>query len=371
MMQKEKINSYQFLVLVIFFSIGTSILNIPSVLAADSKQDAWISAIIGTGIGLLVIWLLTTIGLWFPQLTYVQINEKILGKWLGKVVSLLFVLMSFLFTSNLLVQSGVFLTTNMMPNTPMVALNILMAFILVMGVRLGLETIARTAEVLIVVFFSLLFILVASISPTIQVENIQPILEVGTKTIIQSSFYVFVTSSVNAVVLLMIFPACIDKIKYARKSFLIGNLIGGIVVIIITFLCISVLNAEETARQIYPSYILAKRISFGDFIERIEALMAALWIMAIYFKMVLYFYVSVIGMAQILNLKDYRPLTYPLVMIAVALSLVILPDIVYQKEWERTTSVSFSLSIGLLIPLILVAIYTIRKKQLKKDPDSS
>ncbi len=37
--------------------------------------------------------------------------------------------------------------------------------------------------------------------------------------------------------------------------------------------------------------------------------MATLWIIALYFKATLYFYASVLGMAQILNLKDYRPLT--------------------------------------------------------------
>lgn len=369
MMQNVKINSNQFLVLVIFFTIGTSILIVPSALAAEAKQDAWIAAIIGTGIGLLVIWLFTTIALWFPQLTYIQINEKLFGKWVGKAVSLLFVFMSFLYTSILLFHSGTFLNTNMMPNTPMVALNILMAGIVVMGVRLGLETIARSAEILIVVFFVLFLGLAVSISPEIKFENIQPVFEVGTKTILQSSLFLVVTSSVNAVVLLMIFPALINKTKQAKKSFLIGNLIGGFVIIIITFLSVSVLGAEDTARQMYPSYELTKRINIGDFVQRIDALMASLWFISLYYKAALYFYASVLGMAQILNLKDYRPLTIPLGMIAVVLSLVIYPNVVYQQNVEKTTELFFSLTIGLFFPLLLVVIYAIRKKQLKKEPE--
>ena len=216
MMQDIKINTYQFLVLVILFTVGTSILKVPSALAADSNQDAWIAAIIGTGIGLLVIWLFTTIALWFPQLTYIQINEKLFGKWLGKAVSLLFIFMSFLYTPTLLFYSGTFLNIHMMPSTPMVVLNILMALIVVMGVRLGLETIARSAEILIVVFFVLFLALVVFIVPEIKFENIQPVFEVGTKTIVQSSLFFVVTSSVNAVILLMIFPAFINKTKQAK-----------------------------------------------------------------------------------------------------------------------------------------------------------
>ncbi|PUB08323.1 spore germination protein KB [Paenisporosarcina sp. OV554] len=367
MMQDVKINSYQFLILVIFFTVGTSILTVPSALAADAKQDAWIAAIIGTGIGLLVIWLFITIALWFPHLTYIQINEKVFGKWVGKTFSVLFVLMSFLYTSQLLYYRGSYLNIHALPSTPMVVLNILMVGIVVMGVRLGLETIARSAEILIVVFFVLLLILVVFISPEIKFENIQPVFEMGTKKIVQSSLFYFITSSVNAVILLMIFPSFINKMKQVKKSFLIGNLIGGIVIIIITFLSVAVLGPENTARQSYPSYELAKRINVGDFVQRIEGLMAALWIIALYFKTVLYFYASVLGMAQILNLKDYRPLTFPLGMIAVVLSLVVYPNVIYQQNWDSTTGNSLSLSIGLFSPLLLVVVYAIRKKQLKKE----
>ncbi|MEK5482125.1 GerAB/ArcD/ProY family transporter [Viridibacillus sp. FSL R5-0888] len=362
MMQDVKINPYQFLVLVILFTIGTSILTVPSALATDAKQDAWIAAIIGTGIGLLIIWLFITIAHWFPHLTYVQIIEKLFGRWIGKVFSTLFVLTSLFFASELLYYFGLFLNIHMMPNTPMVVLNILMAGIVVMGVRLGLETFARTAEILIVVFFVILFILVVFISPEIKFENIQPVYEMGTKKIVQSSIFYVIVSSVDAIVLLMIFPSVINKMKQAKKSFLIGNLIGGIVIIVITILCVTVLGVDKTASEIYPSYELTKKINIGNFVQRIEGLMASLWVITLYFKTTLYFYASVLGMAQILNLKDYRPLTLPLGMIAVVLSLVIYPNVMYQQHWDSTTGNSLTLSIGLFLPLLLVVVYAIRKR---------
>ncbi len=254
-----------------------------------------------------------------------------------------------------------------MPSTPMVALNILMGMVIVMGVRLGLETIARSAEILIAVFFVLFFILVVLILPEIKIENIQPVYEAGTKKIVQSSLHLIVNTSVNAVILLMIFPAFINKTKQGKKSFLIGNLIGGIVMIIITFLSVALLGGENTARQMYPAYELAKKIDVGDFVERIEGLMASLWYISLYFKATLYFYASVLGIAQILNLKDYRPITIPLGMIAIILSIVIYPNVIYQQHWDSTTGNSLSISIGLFLPLLLVVVYAIRKKQIKKE----
>ncbi|MER2060188.1 MAG: endospore germination permease [Niallia sp.] len=371
MMRNIKINSYQFLVLVIFFTIGTSILEVPSALADKTNQDAWITAIIGTGIGLLVIWFFTWIALWFPTLTYIQITEKIFGKWIGKAASLIFISLPLLYTSSLLFQSGNFLNTHMMPNTPMVALNVLMVGILVMGVYLGLETIARSAEILFAFFFFTFFVFALLIAPEIRFENVQPVFEANLKSMVQSSLFLVITSSVNAIVILMIFPAFLNKVKQARRTFLIGNLIGGIVIIIITFLSISVLGADKTANEIFPSYELAKRISTGDFIERIDVLMASLWIISLYFKMILYFYATVFGIAQVLNLKDYRPLTMPLGMIVVVLSLVIYPNVVYKQDLNITTEYSFSLVVGIFIPLLLALIYGIRKKSLEKELTSS
>ncbi|MEK3977494.1 GerAB/ArcD/ProY family transporter [Psychrobacillus sp. FSL K6-2836] len=126
-MPNDKINSYQFLVLVILFTVGTSILIVPSALVAVAKQDGWIAAILGTGIGIVIVWVFTKISLWFPNITFVQLIETLFGKWIGKAFSLIFVCMVFLYTITILYHSGTFLTTHVMPNTPVAATNILMA----------------------------------------------------------------------------------------------------------------------------------------------------------------------------------------------------------------------------------------------------
>ncbi|MFS0598861.1 GerAB/ArcD/ProY family transporter [Peribacillus frigoritolerans] len=48
LLEKVKISSGEFLILVIIFTIGGSILNVPALLVNLAKQDAWISYIITT-----------------------------------------------------------------------------------------------------------------------------------------------------------------------------------------------------------------------------------------------------------------------------------------------------------------------------------
>ena len=54
-MVNQTISPRQFMFLVILFSVGSSILIVPTPLAANAKQDAWISISISVAIGLLLV----------------------------------------------------------------------------------------------------------------------------------------------------------------------------------------------------------------------------------------------------------------------------------------------------------------------------
>lgn len=104
---------------------------------------------------------------------------------------------------------------------------------------------------------------------------------------------------------------------------------------IIIFLSISVLGIDITERNLYPSYVLVKKINIGDFLQRMEAIMAAMWFISVYFRITLYFYATVLAIAQIFNLKEYRSIVLPLGMILVVFSLVVYPNVAYQQTWVQ------------------------------------
>ncbi|PLR66325.1 GerAB/ArcD/ProY family transporter [Bacillus sp. UMB0893] len=366
MEKNNKISARQFAILVILFSIGTTILVIPGSLAQEVEQDAWIAAVIGTGIGILLVVLYSTIGRIFPDMTLVEINEKLLGKWLGKAVSLTFVFFTLYATTSLLVIIGRFLTTQIMPDTPIETIHILFACIMIMGIRLGLETLARAGEILFPFFIILFIILVISISPQIEFHNIQPVFETGIKPMISAVFLFISIFALPLIVLLMIFPVSVNQLKAAEKSFFIGILIAGICLIILILMAILVLGAENSSRQMYSSYALARKINVGNFLQRIEAILAIMWMITIYFKVTLYFYASVVGLAKTLNMKDYRPLTLPYGMIAVSLSLFVHPDVIHAATFDAKIWPLYVSTYGLVLPLVLLVIHIFRKKVLRK-----
>lgn len=363
MLENGKISAGQFKVLVILFILGAGILFEPSILAASAKQDAWISAIIGVAVGWGLIWLYTILGSRFPDMTLFEYSERILGKWLGKIVSLLFLFFFFIYlAAHILRNIGDFVATQIMPETPMQFIMIIYLSIVIMGTRLGIEPIARVGEILFPWVLLFFFILLVSLSPELEVSKMKPIFEEGIKPILKGSTYVIAFPYMDSIILLMLFPY-VNRTKEAKKAFLSGALIGGLMLILITIYTILVLGADFAARNLYPSYALAKQINIANFFTRIEAVVAGIWFLSIFFKLTICFYVSSLGLAQILNLKEYRPLTIPLGMILLVLSIIISPNMTEFQEFTTKYTLPLSLPFGLFLPMLILVVAVIRGKK--------
>ncbi|MDD9267423.1 endospore germination permease [Paenibacillus sp. GCM10023248] len=362
MLRNVKISVNQFAVIVMIFTIGTTILVIPSGLAADAKQDAWLGALLGVCMNVGVVALYTKVGSCFPNMTLTAYNEHLFGKWLGKLFSLGFIFFAFVGATTVLFYMGNFVTTQVMPDTPIQAINLLFALVVVMGVRLGLETIVRAAEIFFPWIIILFTVLVACLLPEIQAEKLQPVFSSGGSSLIKAALEVAGTSSLPFIVLFMIFPAHVNQDGKIKKAYLLATVFGGLCFVAITFLCIAVLGTKLTERLMYPSYVLAKEINIGNFFERVEILIAGIWFLTVYFKTTFYFYAFVMGLAQILNIEDYRPLTMPLGMILVVYSLVVYPNVAYMSKFDTQSFIPYVLTAGGLYPLLILITAGIRKK---------
>ncbi|MFF2890316.1 endospore germination permease [Paenibacillus sp. NPDC057967] len=363
MRSKEKINARQFSILVILFSIGTPILIIPATVTSIVKQDGWIAALLGLGIGLVLTKLYVAVGSLNSEKSLFETIEQVLGKWLGKAVIATIICFCLVTASEVLFFIGNFMTTQIMQATPIQAFNILFAIVVVMGIRMGIETIARSAELLFPVFVLLFIVLVVFVSPQIRIERIQPMLESDLKSMVGATMYFTSVLSITTFFLLAVFPGEVDRPKAASKGFYRGAMISGIVLVIIIVLCITVLGTDMTARQTYPSYALAKKINVGHFLQRIEIVMAIMWFITIFYRVSLYFYAAVLGMKQLFNLKDYRSLVLPMGMLLVVVSLIVHPNVMHSEEYNRSVWVPYVSTFGIFLPILLLIIHAIRRKK--------
>ncbi|WP_433594856.1 endospore germination permease [Lysinibacillus xylanilyticus] len=360
-MEKEIISSRQFMIITLLCSIGTAILISPASVTSEAKQDAWIAAIISVVLSLLLIKLYVTVGKQTPTLTFVEANEKILGRFFGKITSIGFIILCFLSAGELLYFIGIFMKTEIMPETPMMAFAFLFSIIIIYAAFLGIEVFARSAEILFAMFILIFIVFVVCISPSVHMENLQPIMETPAKSLFFSIIRLMGIFSFPLVILLMIFPSTVNVHESAQKGFYIGTILGGIVLIAIITLAILVLGPANTASRTFPSYSLAQRISIGNFLQRIEVIMAAMWIISIYIKTFMFFYAGVIGISQICKINNHRPLILPFGLIILGLSQIVHPNIIHSDIYNRETWPIFSFFFAILLPLVLLLVAKIRK----------
>jgi len=365
MNNRAVISNRQFTILVIMNVIGTTILIIPSLLAKEANQDAWLSAILAFVISIPLLLLYLAIHRKQPTKTLVQLFEVVLGKWTGKLFSLLFLMIYPFFMGALTLRNvGDFLTTQIMPETPIEFIHIIFMIVVVYAMKLGLEPIVRAAELLIPIVLVMLFIMFVSIVPQIKSENLFPILDNGFKPVISGAIPFISFPFLENVLFLMILPSVREQDKVGKALFK-GVIIGWAILFILILLSILVLGPYITASKVFPSYSLAKKINIAEIFERVEITIAIAWFITSFIRICFYFYCAAAGIAQTLELKEYRNINIPLAMMLIVFSLSAAPNISFLANTDLRTLPFFNLTFGFLLPLGLFIILAVKSRMRK------
>lgn len=361
-MPEYKLSLRQLTLLTAMFTIGSAILMAPAGMAATAKQDAWIAALLGVLLGFIAVTVHLLLARMHPGKNLIQIFEALLGKWIGKAVGVLFLITLFLSGPTTVLQEiGSFVTIQMMPETPIESIIILFGVIIAVGARLGLEVLARSIELMFPWVLFLFTAMTLLLLHEIKWEKALPVLEFGVGPLFPAALSFASIVYFPHFILLMIYPASLNNPDQAHKAVYIGSLLGSIVLFIIIALTILVLGPNITAQSMYPSYMLAQKISLGSFLQRIEAVMAIMWFISLFFRLSVYLYAIVTGLSQIFRISNQRVLMLPAGWIMVALAMFIYPNVTYRQQWDAQVWIPFSLAAGFLFPLVLLGLYGVRK----------
>ncbi|MBT2653924.1 endospore germination permease [Bacillus sp. ISL-18] len=359
MLEKGKISRSQLFILILMFEVGTSILFVPYLVVSTAKQDAWMGILLGICIGLVIVGIYAILSKRYSHLTVVEMNERILGKWAGKGLSILFFFYVLIVTAGLLRIIGDFIGAQILPETPIQAIEIIFILLVIYGTRLGLETFSRTSEMVLPWILLFFFLLIMFLLPEIQFKNLSPYLEVGVKPVIKAAFLSLGIPFADLIIFLMILPSVAPS-KKLGKVLVLGTLTGGFILFVVVIMSILVLGPTQTAQLNYPIYVLAQKVNIGDFIQRIEVLTGGMVFITIFIKTTISFYSLTLSFAQIFNLKEFKMLSFPFGIIVVISANIMSPNIIFFHTFLTTTWTPIVLLYGLLLPLLLLGIDTFK-----------
>ncbi|RQD76840.1 MAG: spore gernimation protein [Candidatus Syntrophonatronum acetioxidans] len=357
----EKISTRQATLLMATTILATAILFLPAITTEQAREDAWISTLIALVNGLLISLLVITLMKRFPRQTIIQYSEVILGKVLGKVIGLGYIWF-FLHTNAIIVREfGAFMATAFMPNTPLIIFNGLIVVLAILVVRSGLEPLARLNEWIFIVTGFFFVVIAMFVISEMNLENLRPFLERGIMPSLKGA--ITPTSWFGEIIILaMIFPF----LSRPQKGYRIG---AGAVLIAGAFLftgllqAVSIFGPELVKRFDFPILEVVRLISLGDFFERIDALVMAIWVGGVFVKTSVFHFATVTAAAQWFNLEEYNPLAIPLGLLTVILSIHLFEGAADLVKFLSETFPFYALSLFEVgIPALLLVTAFIRNK---------
>ncbi|HQD06549.1 MAG TPA: endospore germination permease [Bacillota bacterium] len=329
-MSEEIISHRQLFFIIYIMRTFVVISYMPTLTSGEALQDAWLSTLVALLFALPQVWLIAAMGAGFPGETVFQYGPRLLGPWLGRLVTIPF-LWHFLWIASLELRLyAEVVATAFMVETPIIVVVLSMVIVAAVAAAAGIEVVGRLVDLLFPLF--LLTIVFALIFPLIKADfaNLLPVLDRGWGPVLSSTIIPTVMTS-QIMVLLVIMSSLNRPQKFVAKA--LGALALSYTTLLVgVILVISTLGAEEGARSLFPFFRMVRSISVGGFLQRVEALNIIPWGLGIYIALSVNLWSGSRGVQQILNLKGYRPLIPPMAVIWVILSIHGFDDVFQLKR---------------------------------------
>jgi uncharacterized membrane protein YkvI len=153
MPEKGIINTKQFVWLLFIIITTFAVMQIPGMLIMQAGRDAWLSVLGAWFLDVLLALVYAYMGIRFPGENFVQYSITILGKYLGRMVGILFPLFFLLVCTLVLRGLGQLINTVFLPRTPLNVILVSSYLVSALIGRKGIEVIARMTEILGPLFF--------------------------------------------------------------------------------------------------------------------------------------------------------------------------------------------------------------------------
>ena len=365
-MEKAKISAFQLFAMMFMFDLGTALVVNYGI---HAKKDTWLAIPFGMCGGIVLFFIYYSLFRQYPKLPFTGYVRKIFGKYLGWIIGLLYILFFMYIAARNVREFGDLMISSTLPQTPLLAISILLVLTICYVLYLGIEVLGRTAEVLIVILILLggAGNLLVLISGNIDLHNLQPFLEYGWKPILTTAFPLITSFPfAEMFVFTMILPY-LNKPALVKKVWLSVVILSGLVLSYTSALNIAVLGVENVERSTFPLLSTIGKVNLLDFIQRLDAIVDFSFLITIFFKASIFLYGVVIGIVDLFKLKKHQQILLPAGVILIVLSQMIASDYSeHFEEWLNVATYYFVIPLFMVVPLVMLIITTVRNRFKKK-----
>ena len=284
---KEKISGNQALMLILAGGIGNIFVVLSAPAIRDAGRNGWLIVLIGYALATAVGLTLVNLGRRFPDQSFVQYLPVVLGKPLGKLLGLAYIL-TYWAMSGIVLREMMELMRYFLPRTPSLLIGIMMTALIVYVMFKGFETFARTAELFIVAVIFLIVLTLVLNLPNLNWKNLSPFLGDGILPVLKGLPIQFSYGLETLIFMSLWFP-CLNRSNEGYRAVLTGLPMAGVLLSVLVAVNIALTGVGLTAKIIFPVFYMSRYINISNFITGFEAIFMLLWLATSYLEILVFF----------------------------------------------------------------------------------
>ena len=361
---EERITTLQTAVLITNFLLGTGILTLPRTsVDAVGTPDVWITLVLAGLVALTAAVIMVKLNHQYPDKSFYEYSQDIIGKWTGSLISLFFV-------CYLLAHSGFQVRSTLeiirfflLEGTPRWAIAMVFLWVGLYLIVGGLSAIARLFQIVFPITV-ILFLLVALMSIGIfDVDNLRPVLGKGIGPVLKG---IKVTAlSFSGIEIILILMPFMYQPRKAIHTVVIGIAIPLLFYMITVVMVIGALSIDGVVSRTWPTIDLMRSFEIpGLIFERFESLLLVIWIMQLFCTFVISFYGAALGLAQLFK-TNIRPMLFALLPVIYLMAMI--PKNINNMFAFGDFIGNSGVYLGGMTPLVLLVISKIKRRKQGTD----
>lgn len=350
------ISAIQGLAMAAVFLAAKTLFYVPGYVVGQAKTAAWLE-VLGTGLVTAAVFALPCLLLRrYPGRSLLYATEDALGPWLGLLINLAYFGLLFVMTAFLLRQYVEVFISTVLPNTPPSILALVLIVVILLPAYHGVEALGRTAVILMpMAMLGLLVVLVFNIDRA-RFYLLFPIWGAGPRRLAMDALV-----TIGQWQEILVLPVIYSAFRRYRDLLLAGY--GGLAVSVLTLAAVVAMLVAlfDVEPQPFAVYQMARLVYLGRFLQRIEMYFVAAWFFLAFLQQAIGLYASAVSLSETLHLPYWRPLLFPLAVVAYTLSLLP-PDYATLVMANRLFLEYYATGVAYVLPLLALAAALLRRR---------
>lgn len=281
---------------------------------------AWYVTLISVLVSLLLFQFVYILLKMFPGKPLSEIFEQVWGRFIGKLLSIVFIAYFIFYAGGNLREFVEMIKTYNLPYTqPSI---IIITFLLPVAVisYIGLEALARISHIGFYFVLGSLFIILVLDYPLYRIDSIFPLGGNGLK----QNLFIGITrnSAYNEMIILAFFINSLKGLKNFKKASVLGLIISGFTISAV-ILCSTIAFGYSMSTEHFSNlFELSRAIYFGRFFQRLESIFLIVWVTTSVILVSTFFYTSISIFCKSFNINNHKPLIPSFLIITFVVTLM-------------------------------------------------